>query len=138
MTHAGSAQAAKARSLWYAEGSKEFKGEPYERCMAYYYRGILYLMEHDYDNARACFSAGIIQDSFAEELQNRCDFALLDLLMAYACHLQGDNAVRDEEIKRVKELRPDFVEPTGITSPSSSSRPARGRASSPTASAITR
>jgi tetratricopeptide (TPR) repeat protein len=110
-THAGTEQAAKARSLWYAEGSKIFKGEPYERAMAYYYRGLIYLKEHDYDNARACFSSGILQDSFAEEEQFRSDFAVLDLLMAYACHLQGDLAVRNDEFKRFKELRPDFPEP---------------------------
>lgn len=110
-THAGTEQAAKARSLWYEEGSKIFKGEPYERAMAYYYRGILFLKEHDYDNARACFSSGILQDAFAEEEQNRSDFAVLDLLMAYACHLQGDFAVRNDEFKRFKELRPDFPEP---------------------------
>jgi len=110
-THAGTEQAAKARSLWYEEGSKIFKGEPYERAMAYYYRGLIYLKEHDFDNARACFSSGILQDSFAEEEQNRSDFALLDLLMAYACHLQGDFSVRNDEFKRFKELRPDFPEP---------------------------
>ena len=111
LTHAGTESARKARGLWYEEGSKDFKGEPYERAMAYYYRGLIYLKEHDFDNARACFSSGILQDSFAEEEQNRSDFAVLDLLMAYACHLQGDFAVRNDEFKRFKELRPDFLEP---------------------------
>ena len=37
--------AKKARSVWTAEGSKDFKGEPYERAMAYYYRGLLFLRE---------------------------------------------------------------------------------------------
>lgn len=111
LTHAGTAQAAKARSLWYAEGTKIFKGEPYERAMAYYYRGLIYLMERDFDNARACFTSGILQDSFAEEEQNRSDFAVLDLLAAYACHLQGDFTMRDDEFKIFKTLRPDFPEP---------------------------
>jgi tetratricopeptide (TPR) repeat protein len=128
MTHAGTEQAAKARSLWYEEGSKVFKGEPYERAMAYYYRGIIYLKERDFDNARACFSSGILQDSFAEEEQNRSDFAVLDLMMAYACHLQGAS----RSSGRTSPSR------TGTTSCWPSSRPARARASSRTASATTR
>lgn len=111
MTHAGTEEAAKARSLWYEEGSKEFKGEPYERAMAYYYRGLLYLQEGDFDNARAVFNGAILQDAFAEEHQNRCDFALMYLLAAYASHLIGDISARDEDFRAFMEFRPDYVEP---------------------------
>lgn len=111
LTHAGTESARKARSLWYDEGTKDFKGEPYERAMAYYYRGVVYLMDRDYDNARACFQAGILQDSFAEEEQDRCDFALLYLLAAYACYHQGDLPARDEHFTAFKHYRPDFEEP---------------------------
>ncbi|HEY4328701.1 MAG TPA: hypothetical protein VGN88_03115, partial [Phycisphaerae bacterium] len=37
------------------EGVKVWKGEPFERTMADYYLGVLYLMKHDYGNARAAF-----------------------------------------------------------------------------------
>ena len=47
--------AKKARSLFSEESKKTFRGEPYERVMAYYYRGILYWMDGEPDNARACF-----------------------------------------------------------------------------------
>ncbi|HEY1108510.1 MAG TPA: hypothetical protein VGE76_07760, partial [Opitutaceae bacterium] len=43
------AQAAKARSLFTAESNKTFIGEPYERVMAYYYRGILYWRDGEPD-----------------------------------------------------------------------------------------
>ena len=49
------AAAARARSLFAAEDTKVFLGEPYERVMAYYYRGILYWRDGEPDNARACF-----------------------------------------------------------------------------------
>ena len=111
VTHAGTEQAAKARSLWYEEGTKDFKGEPYERAMAYYYRGLIYFQDRDFDNARACFNAAILQDAFAEEEQNRCDFAVLYLLAAYACHLQNDAAGRDEFFTNFKGFRPDFPAP---------------------------
>jgi len=79
-THGAGPEAAKARSLWYEEGCKIFKGEPYERCMMYYYRGLLYLWKKDYGNAHACFANGILQDAFAEEEQDQCDFGLLYFL----------------------------------------------------------
>src|SRR5690242_11393128 len=49
------ADAARARGLFAAESTKTFIGEPYERAMAYYYRGILYWRDGQPDNARACF-----------------------------------------------------------------------------------
>ncbi|HEX8444603.1 MAG TPA: hypothetical protein VF631_13250 [Allosphingosinicella sp.] len=99
--------ATKARSLWYEEGSKSFKGEPYERAMVYYYRGLGYLRAGDYENARAAFRQGLMQDAFAEELQDQADFALLLYLEAWASHLNGDADLRDEAMKRVKAIRPD-------------------------------
>jgi tetratricopeptide (TPR) repeat protein len=42
-----------ATVLW--EGVKVFKGEPFERAMAHYYLGLVYLIKHDYNNARAAF-----------------------------------------------------------------------------------
>jgi len=110
-THGQTAQAQHARQLWYEEGCKDFKGEPYERAMAYYYRGVIALMDRDFDNARACFNAGILQAEYGEEERYRCCFALLYLLNAYSCHLQGDLAARDEQFQQVKALRPDFHEP---------------------------
>ena len=46
--------AKKARSLFAEEAKKTFLGEPYERVMAYFYRGVLYWMNGEPDNARAC------------------------------------------------------------------------------------
>jgi len=104
-------QAAKARTLWRAESSKIFKGEPYERAMAYYYRGLLYMLEDDYENARACFKSGVIQDAFAEEKQNRCDFALLIFLEGWASQCLGDTQLAAAAYEEVKSLRPDFTPP---------------------------
>ncbi len=106
---AGDANSAKARSLWYEEGQKIFKGEPYERVMLYYYRGLLFLRAGDYENARAAFKAGQLQDAFAEEDQYRCDFAAMVFLEAWASHLNHDYDLRDEALARLKQLRPDFA-----------------------------
>lgn len=101
-------KAKKARSLWYEEGMKDFKGEPYERSMAYYYRGLLYIMDKDLENARACFKSAVIQDAFAEENQYRCDFALLLFLEGYCSFILGDHHMANAAFNEVKKLRPDF------------------------------
>ncbi len=87
--------AAKARSLWYEEGAKDFKGEPYERAMAFYYRGLLYLVEADYENARASFRSALMQSSFAEEEQYRSGFATLMFLEGWASQLLKDPQAAD-------------------------------------------
>lgn len=105
---ADSPTAANARKLWYDEGSKDFKGEPYERAMVFLYRGLIYLHDADYENARAAFRRGLMQDAFAEEDQNRSDFALLLYLDAWASHLNGDSDLSAETLEQLKKLRPNF------------------------------
>jgi len=75
-----SADAARARSLFSAESTKTFIGEPYERVMAYYYRGILYWRDGQPDNARACFRSGQVIDSDPEHEHYDADYVLLDYL----------------------------------------------------------
>jgi hypothetical protein len=74
------ASARKSRRLFQEESRKTFIGEPYERVMAYYYRGILYWMDGEPDNARACFRTGQLLDSDAENKTYAGDWALLDYL----------------------------------------------------------
>jgi hypothetical protein len=103
-----SESAAKARRLWYDEGSKDFKGEPYERAMVFLYRGLIFLRDGDDENARAAFRRGQLQDAFAEEDQNRSDFAALVFLEAWASHLNRDLDLSQEALAQLKRLRPDF------------------------------
>jgi hypothetical protein len=74
------ADAKKARSYFHAEAKKTFIGEPYERCMAYIYRGIIYWMDGEPDNARACFRSAEFEDSDAEQHQYAGDWVLPDYL----------------------------------------------------------
>jgi hypothetical protein len=103
--------ASKARELFTKELVKDFKGEPYERAMAYYYRGLLYLKAGDYDNARASFKGGFIQDSFADEAQNQADFGLMPFLQGWASRCRGNNVTADEDFKDFKGIKPDFPLP---------------------------
>ncbi len=88
--------AKKARSVWSKEAVKDFKGEPYERAMAYYYRGLLYLGNDEYDNARASFRAAEYQDTVAEKEEYSGDFAVMNLLAGWASHCLGDDGQAEE------------------------------------------
>lgn len=109
--YANNQQAADARSLWQNEGSKDFKGEPYERAMAFYYRGLLDMRAGDYENARASFKSAMLQDAFAEDAQHQTDFALMMFLEGWCSHVLGSKSLADEAFAELAEFRPGFVRP---------------------------
>ena len=85
----GTPEAANARKLWYAESVKPFRGESYERMMAFYYRGVIYMQGGDFGNAQASFRMSIQQDAFAEEEQYQSDVTAPLLLLGLALQAQG-------------------------------------------------
>ena len=99
--------ARRARSLWYQEDEKDFKGEPYERAMAFLYRGLLFLRAGDYDNARASFMSGLLQDAFAEEEQHAADFAAFMYLAGWAAAKAGNERLAAEHFGEFLQFRPD-------------------------------
>jgi tetratricopeptide (TPR) repeat protein len=85
--------AKKSRGYFHAEAKKTFIGEPYERSMAYVYRGILYWMEGEPDNARACFRSAELEDSDTENHEYAGDWVLPDYLDGLAtAKLGGDGS----------------------------------------------
>jgi len=109
--YADTPEAEKARSLWYSEGVKDFKGEPYERSMAYYYRGLLYLARGDWDNAQASFQGGVLQDTFAEQARYRADNASQIWLQGWANHCRGDAAKAAELFAEAQNVNPKLGPP---------------------------
>jgi tetratricopeptide (TPR) repeat protein len=94
--------AKRARGYFSAEAKKTFIGEPYERVMAYYYRGLLYWMDGETDNARACFRSAQFMDSDAENKEYSSDYVLLEYLDGFATEkLKGDGA---DALKRARSL----------------------------------
>ena len=72
--------------------------------MAYYYRGVLYWMDGEIDNARACFRSAQLQDADAENHEYAADYVLLDYLDGFAtAKLGGDGS--DEFQRAVKNAR---------------------------------
>lgn len=109
--YADNEEAEKALSLWTKENIKDFKGEPYERAMAYYYRGLLYLVEGDYENARASFKGGMLQDAFAEDKQDRSDFASLAFLEGWASKCRGDEDLAKDSFAEAVQLNAGLSAP---------------------------
>lgn len=109
--YADTESAKKARGLFTKELAKDFKGEPYERAMAYYYRGLLYILAGDYDNARASFKGGMLQDAFAEEEQYRADFELMAFMQGWAARCGGNASLAEEDFKEFHELSESFPLP---------------------------
>jgi hypothetical protein len=94
-------EARKSRRLFNKESRKTFIGEPYERSMAYFYRGVLYWRDGELDNARACFRSAEFEDSDAENQEFAGDWVLPDYLDGLATtKLGGDGA---DAFKRAKE-----------------------------------
>ena len=104
-------KAEEARSLWTKENVKEFKGDSYERVMAHYYLGLLDLIRGDYENARASFKEGMLQDTYAEEAKYRADFALMAFLEGWASQCRGDASLADEAFKEAGSLNPALSRP---------------------------
>lgn len=103
--------AKKARGLWTAEGSKDFKGEPYERSMAYYYRGLLFMRAGEFDNARAAFRSAEYQDTLSEAELFQSDFALMPLLAGWASLCSGDSSMAQSFFDQARAQAPQVPLP---------------------------
>jgi len=111
--YADNPDAAAARSNFTRENIKDFKGEPYERAMAYYYRGLLYLRRGDYENARASFRGGMLQDTMAEDDRFSQDFASLAYLEGWASRCNGDHQIAGNAFTEAQGHRPGLQRPGG-------------------------
>jgi hypothetical protein len=106
--YADDPNAQKAKSLWSAESVKDFKGEPYERAMSFYYRGLLYLRAGDYQNARAAFLQADIQNAFGQyEKSDNNNFPLMQWLAAWASSCDGDAKMAGDLGARAANGAPD-------------------------------
>jgi hypothetical protein len=84
-----SKQAETARSVFHNESNKDYMGEPYERAMAYYYRGLLYLNAGDYSNARIAFREAERMDTLSDSEAFQSDFAAMNYLQGWSLRCDG-------------------------------------------------
>ena len=81
----------RARGLFAPEEAKVFYGEPFERAMGWFYRGLIYWRDGEPDNARACFRTAQLFDA-APKSDHRGDWILMDYLDGLAsAKLGGDS-----------------------------------------------
>lgn len=112
--YADDPNAARARSLWSAEEVKDFKGEPYERAMAFFYRGLLYLREGDFQNARAAMLQADLQNAMGQTERWDRSFALAVYLAAWASSCDGDEARAQELLQQARRAAVDpFLRQSG-------------------------
>ena len=109
--YADNPKAAEARSLFTKENVKDFKGEPYERAMAYYYRGLIHLKHAEYEEARNAFKAGILQDTMAADQNYTADFASLAFLDGWSSRCMGKASAAQEGFKEARKLRTGLMAP---------------------------
>lgn len=109
--YADNERAAAARSKFTKENIKEFKGEPYERAMAFYYRGLIDLAKGDYENAGAGFRGGMLQDSLAADERYQADFASLAFLEGWAARCRGNETTAKERFAEAASLRSGLAVP---------------------------
>ena len=60
-----------------SESSKTWKGDPHEKVMNAFYAGLLYWLDGQLDNARACARQGLLADAESDEGGAQTDSALL-------------------------------------------------------------
>jgi tetratricopeptide (TPR) repeat protein len=104
-------EARKARGYFHKEARKTFIGEPYERSMAYFYRGILYWRDGEPDNARACFRSAEFEDSDAANHEYQGDWVLadyLDGLITTKLGGDGSDALRRARANAKNITLPDY------------------------------
>lgn len=100
LIYADNPEAKKAKSLWTAEKIKDFKGEPYERAMAYFYRGLVYAAKADFQNARAMFKQADYQDTVAENEKYAGDFGLMPYMAGWASYCDGDTRAAKDYLEQ--------------------------------------
>lgn len=105
--YADNPSAQKAKSLFAEEKVKDFKGEPYERAMTYFYRGLLYARTGDFENARASFLSAEAQSMMSESESYENTFGLMDFLAGWASHCDGDDSRADDLGARAAKVQPD-------------------------------
>ena len=108
------------------ESARVFKGEPYERAMAWYYYGLTFYRQGDYDNARAAFANALfdleaytadakgkpVKDKktgkpVAERVENT--FILGYFFLARSYLRSGDTQRAQETFAKVAKVAPGLV-----------------------------
>ncbi len=102
-------------SMVLSHGMRVYKGEPYERAMAYTYMGIVYLRRGDLENARAALNLALLADrgSKGDKEEYRDDFGLAHYLIGKTFLRLGEADNAGISFDKVKKYMPQntFADP---------------------------
>ena len=95
-----------------SEKLKIWKGEPYERAMANFYLGLIYYIQHDYNNARAAFENALFklrdygESTDADDKYSRVesDFAIGYLMLAKCYQRLGQDDLAKANFDRTRAI----------------------------------
>lgn len=87
------------RALVGQESSKEWKGDPSEKMMAFLYLGLIFLEKGDYGNALAMSKSAILADTGTSREQYRADFVPAYVMRALAYQGLGKRAKAEQAIE---------------------------------------
>lgn len=102
------------------EGIKVWKGEPFERAMAHYYLGLVYMIKGDYENARSAFRNSLFKlREYASDKDKKPDaqkyqefeskFALGYFGLGMCYQRLGNTDTAADNFKQAVALRPDLA-----------------------------
>jgi tetratricopeptide (TPR) repeat protein len=98
---AGADEARRAQGKFTKEQEKWFKGENYERSALFLYRGLIYLIKHDFGNAAACFKRAQLYDITSDDEPGFAgDWYSAEWALALASLKQGFTEDADAAMKR--------------------------------------
>jgi tetratricopeptide (TPR) repeat protein len=82
-----------------------YKGEPYERALAYVYMGVIYYRRGDFDNARSAFNSALLADagSKGDHPEYREDFGLAHYLIGKTFLRLGEADNAEISFNKVKK-----------------------------------
>jgi tetratricopeptide (TPR) repeat protein len=107
-----------AASVVLAADMRVYKGEPYERALAYTYMGLIYFRRGDWDNARSAFNLALLADrtSKGDNEDYRDDFALAHYLIGRTYLKLGETDNAEISFNKVKKYMPDnpFTDPAKV------------------------
>lgn len=101
-----------------AQDMRVFKGEPYERALAYTYLGLTYYRRGDFENARSAFNLALLADrsSKGENEAYREDFTLAHYLIGRTYLRLGEADNAEISFKKVAQYQSDnpFPDPVKL------------------------
>jgi tetratricopeptide (TPR) repeat protein len=99
------------------EKIKIWRGEPFERAMANFYLGLIYYMQHDYNNARAAFENALFKlkdyddsnDNKDQFKQADSNFVIATIMLGRCWQRLGRDDLARAQFDAVTRARPDLA-----------------------------